>query len=187
MPRLLIGILIYLAGTGAWASNSALNGENLLQSTPAGYKLAASGRNGNVLFDEMIPDAEGVEQWTEMLTTQIFMGGINTDSPEAFYQRLKTAWKKACPAPSSELLKAGEENGYPMAVWMQGCAENPASGKPEYTWFKAIQGNDSFYLIQKAWRYQPSKQEVERWTRYLGTVAVCDTRLPAQDCKSLAR
>jgi hypothetical protein len=35
--------------------------------------------------------------------------------------------------------------------------KNRESGKPEITWFKAVQGNNSFYLVQKAFRFEPSK------------------------------
>lgn len=185
MPRMALAVLLlWFAATG-WAQEAQLQGENLLQATPDDYKLAASGRNGNVLFDEMIPDSEHIDRWTEMLTTQIFIGGINAEHPKTLYERIDAAWKKACPASQGELIDSGLENGYPFAIWMAGCPENPASGKPEYTWYKAIEGNDSFYLIQKSWRYQPSQTEIRRWTRYLGTVAVCDSRLASQSCAAL--
>lgn len=187
MLRFGTGAALIFYAAAASSGSSQLNGENLLQSTPPNYKIASSGRNGNVLTDEMIPNSEQIEQWSEMLTTQIYIGGLNVKGPEDFYRLLNSAWKKACPSASGELIQTGTENGYPFAFWMQGCAENPASGKPEYTWFKAIQGNDSFYLIQKAWRYAPTPQEIKRWTQYLGTIAVCDSRIPSQSCASLLR
>ena len=187
MSRLGIGVTLFLIVAWSWASPPQFKGENLLQSTPRDYKLAASGRNGNVLTDEMIPESEHIDRWTEMLTTQIYMGGIDVSQPESFYQRVDAAWRKACPSSSGELIKTGTENGYPFAFWMQACAENPGSGKPDYTWFKAIQGNDSFYLIQKSWRYAPSPEEIKRWTRYLGSIAVCDSRLPERSCAALLR
>lgn len=191
MPRtdagMALSVLLVLFTTGTWAQSPQLQGENLLQATPPNYKLATSGRNGNVLFDEMIPESEQIDRWTEMLTTQIFMGGINADHPEALYRRIDAAWHKACPAARGELIQSGKENGYRVAVWMAACPENPASGEPEYTWYKAIEGNDSFYLIQKSWRYRPTEKEIRRWTHYLGTVAVCDSRLPARSCAALTR
>lgn len=178
--------LLWVA-TCAWAGGTGLQGENLLQATPDGYKLATSGRNGNVLTDEMIPRSQNIDHWNEMLTTQIYMGGIGPRGPEAFYRRLSAAWERACPGAMGKLIKTGTENGYPMAVWMQACPENPDSGRPEYSWFKAIQGRDSFYLVQKAWRFAPDPQQVKRWTRYLGTIAVCDSRIADQSCAALTR
>ena len=42
----------------------------------------------------------------------------------------------------------------PPLVWYENCSLNTATGKPEFTWFKAIQGNDSFYLIQVTLKVQ---------------------------------
>ena len=56
------------------------------------------------------------------------------------------------------------------------CPTNKQTGKPEWTWFKAIQGNDSFYVVQKAFRFEPSQEQVVEWTKYLRRVSVCDSR-----------
>ncbi len=188
MFRSLTAVLVLvLTATCTWAEDRSLQGENLLQAMPEGYKLASSGRNGSVLTDEMIPKSQELEHWSEMLTTQIYMGGVNQNGPKSFYARFSAAWQRACPNAAGQLIRTGTENGYPFAFWMQSCPENPGSGKPEYTWFKAIEGNDSFYLIQKSWRYPPEPQEIKRWTRYMGTIAVCDSRIPAQGCAPLVR
>jgi hypothetical protein len=76
----------------------------------------------------------------------------------------------------------GPENGYPAAVWLLSCPRNRETGKPEITWFKAIQGNDSFYVVQKAFRFEPAKEQVAKWTQYLRGVAVCDSRLAERRC-----
>ena len=76
----------------------------------------------------------------------------------------------------------GDENGYPSMVWLQNCPLNKATGKPEITWFKAIQGNDSFYIVQVAFKAWPSKEQITQWMGYLKDVAVCDTRLPDRPC-----
>jgi hypothetical protein len=48
--------------------------------------------------------------------------------------------------------------------------------------FKAIQGNDSFYVAQVAFKAWPSKEQLTQWMRYLQDVTVCDTRLPDRAC-----
>ncbi len=42
--------------------------------------------------------------------------------------------------------------------------------------------NDSFYVAPKAFKFEPTKEQVDRWMRYLRTVAVCDTRLSERAC-----
>lgn len=70
----------------------------------------------------------------------------------------------------------GEENGYPFAFWVMRCPFNPASGQPEVTHFKSIKGNDGFYIIQKAFKFDPSKEQAETWVKYLHKIKVCDMR-----------
>ena len=48
-------------------------------------------------------------------------------------------------------------------MWALGCKRNPATGKPEMTWFKALAGIDSFYVVQKAFKFVPSKDQVAKW------------------------
>ena len=66
------------------------------------------------------------------------------------------------------------------------CPKNPGTGKPEITWFKAVQGNDSFYLVQKAFKFEPSKEQVTRWMGYLRKVSVCDSRIADRVCPKAA-
>jgi hypothetical protein len=90
----------------------------------------------------------------------------------------------ACPGSGTEPVAQGNENGYPSLVWLQNCPLNKATGKPEITWFKAIAGNDSFYVVQVAFKAWPSKELITQWMHYLKDVRVCDTRLPERPCAS---
>jgi hypothetical protein len=65
---------------------------------------------------------------------------------------------------------------------MMNCPRNAQTGKPEITWFKALQGNDSFYVVQKAFKFDPPKEQIVQWTLWLKGVALCDTRLPERAC-----
>jgi hypothetical protein len=91
-------------------------------------------------------------------------------------------WLKACPQGVHVPVVDTTENGYPVSLWQLSCPNNPQTGKPEWTWFKALRGNDSLYLVQKAFRFDPSKAQITTWIRYLKTVAVCDSRLPERAC-----
>lgn len=157
-------------------------GERLRQALPAGYKVAFSQRQERSAITEMIPRSESPGRWSEMLTTQAFPGGQADATPESFFRRITAYWKQLCPRSEARLLQRGEENGYPFALWQTACPLNKATGRPEYTWFKAVQGRDSFYLVQKAWRRRPTPDDVQHWTRYLQSVDVCDPRLAGGAC-----
>ncbi len=68
-------------------------------------------------------------------------------------------------------------NGYTTMTWRMSCPLNRQSGKPEITWFKAIAGHDSFYVVQKAFKFEPAAEKAAEWVAYLNKVSVCDTRL----------
>lgn len=162
------------------AFSAGLEDENLLQTLPDGYQIGFQDRKAGAQITEMVPKAETVENWTEMLTTQVFFG--LKVAPRQFKASMDEALQASCPGAESGEGVQDQENGYPILVWLQACPLNPATGKPEYTLHKAIQGNDSFYIVQKAFKYAPSEQEVTRWLKYLRGVNVCDTRLPASAC-----
>ena len=152
---------------------------------PTGYKVGFQQKQGNRLLVEMLPQAETVQNWTEMLTTQIFFG-LKTVTPEQFKASMSKGWLSACKDGSVAPIAEGEENGYVFSMWLQICPLNPASGKPEYTWLKAIKGSDSFCMVQKAFRFSSYDKQVVEWTQYFRTVTVCDSRLADRECPALS-
>lgn len=163
------------------ASWGALENENLLFSLPQNYKIGFQKKEGNMIMTELIPQKESINEWTEMVTAQIFLG-LKTLSLVEFRSRMQTLWEKSCQGAQFAPVTQGEENGYSFMIWIQTCPLNKATGKPENTWFKAIQGNDSFYVVQKAFKYNPTKEEVIDWMNYFKSVKVCDSRLPERAC-----
>jgi hypothetical protein len=162
-------------------AHAELKDENLLQSMPDGYKVGQMDKKEKVTFVEMVPKAQSVQTWTEMLTTTVYHGGIKLNLNQ-YYSAMSAMWKKSCKGSSGVFQSQGKENGYPFALWVLICPLNPASQKPEWTWFKAIEGNDSFYVIQKSWRMEPKQDDVVSWMKYLRKIEVCDTRLPERKC-----
>jgi hypothetical protein len=64
--------------------------------------------------------------------------------------------------------------------------EEPGYRQAGITWFKAVQGNDSFYVVQKAFKFEPSKEQITRWMDYLRKVSVCDSRIADRACPKTA-
>lgn len=164
----------------AWAqplpAAQPLKDENLLVTLPTGYNADFQTRQPHMLMTEMVPEGQSVKDWTEMLTTQVFFG-MRGLTPEQMRARMTERWLGSCKDARSAPVASGEENGYPFVLWLLTCPLNPASGKPEFTWVKAIRGNDSLYVVQKAFKFEPSKEPVTEWMQYLRRVVVCDTRL----------
>jgi hypothetical protein len=162
------------------AATADLVNENLLVEVPPGYKMDFKDRNFDRLINEMVPVDQTVDEWTEMVTVQIFYGLKTT--PEAFENKVADGWLKSCPGATTGLIVSGPENGYPAGVWILSCPRNPATGKPEITYTKVTAGNDSLYVVQKAFKFAPSRDQTVQWMKYLCSVAVCDTRLADRAC-----
>ena len=173
-------ILVVLVVALARTASAQLVNENLLVVVPPGYKLDYQNKKPNSLMNEMVPVGESVNDWTEMVTVQIFYNLKAT--PDQFEGTLAKGWLGTCPGARAEPVASGPEHGYLAGVWLLNCPKNPATGKPEMTWVKIVQGNDSLYVVQKAFKFAPSKDQVVQWMKYLRSVAVCDLRLPDRTC-----
>ena len=165
----------------AGGASAQLKDVNLLQGMPAGYKIGFQERQGPIILTEMVPESESVEEWTEMVSSQLFIG-LKSVSPETFRAESRKKWLEACKDGNFAEIASGEESGYPMALWMLSCPHSKAPGRPEITWFKAIRGQDAFYVVQKSFRFEPSNEQVQQSMRYLRQISVCDTRIPQRAC-----
>jgi hypothetical protein len=161
-------------------ARAQLVNENFLVPLPPGYKIDFRDKKKNMLMTEMVPVGETVSNWTEMVTVQIFYDFAAT--PDQFRERLQVLWAGSCPGAKFSTLSSEAQNGYPAILWVQKCFLNGATGKPEHTWFKAIKGKDASYLIQKAFKFEPSEAQIALWVGYLKGTSVCDSRVPERAC-----
>ena len=158
-----------------------LQNENLLVEIPTGFKIDYEAKQNNTVISEMVSEDESVNDWTTLVTVQIFLGMTGT-TPEQYQENMTQSWFNACADSEAYPVASGDEKGYAFAVWQLYCPINPSTQKVEYAYMKAIQGNDSFYLVQVAFRHEPTADEVTEWVRYLREVQVCDSRIPERAC-----
>ena len=163
-------------------AQAQLKDENLLVAMPAGFKVGYQGSANGILMQEWVPANETVQNWTEMVTVQVFLNRKDLD-PAQFLVTMEKQWVGACKGSTATPTVTSQANGYPSATTLLRCPLLAASGKPETTMLKAIKGNDSFYLVQRAVRSLPTPAQLERTKQYLDGVSVCDTRRPAHPCK----
>lgn len=155
--------------------------ERLLISAPAGYVVADQQQNGPQLITQLLPSDQSLDDWRDKLAIQVF-AQKPVKTPAAFRQALVAHWRDRCPGARFAPISDGHENGYAFAVWMLACNHGAATGGREFAWFKAIQGRDAFYLVQRLFAYAPARHTVSRWMRYLHAIRVCDSRVPERAC-----
>lgn len=173
--------LAALVGSAAVPTLAQLQGENLLVALPPGFKVGGQGSRNDMNMQEWIPQGETVENWSEMVTVQIFKR--RDLEPGPFLKDMQARWSRACKDSTATPITTGTVNGYAMSTIVLRCPLLESTGKPETTMFKAIKGNDSFYLVQRATRVATAPDQLQRTKQYLDGVTVCDTRRPAHPCK----
>jgi hypothetical protein len=158
-----------------------LSGENLLTGVPDRFVSAYDAAQDGHELHEFIPRGETVDDWSRMVTIEIVHGAHNIDLV-AFAQNVARGWENACPGSSVGGVGTGGANGYPYVLWRYVCPVNPATGKPETMWMKAISGADAAYVVQYAYRATLTDEREQPALAYLAGASVCDTRAPAHAC-----
>lgn len=161
-----------------------LKGETLLVGMPAGFTLGFQSSRNGVNLQEWVPAGETVENWSEMVTVQIFLSRRDLD-PVEMLRRIEEGWLGACKGSPPATAQSDKVNGYGAAMILLRCPLLARTGMPETTLFRAIRGNDSFYMVQRAVRAVPTPEEMEAMRRYLAAVSVCDARSAAHPCPTL--
>lgn len=189
-PSVVLALMI-LAGAGASqaadpapaapAAARAFKDENLIAAIPRGYKVGSSAAQGPVLIAEYVPTAETVDNWTSIITVQIYRN-LTTVTPDKFASDLADRVKGACPGAEARKLVDSVENGYAMSVWTMACPLNPQTHKPETLSIKVIRGQDALYSVQYAYRETLTPERQAPAMAFLGRVLVCDTRKPDRAC-----
>jgi len=158
-----------------------LEAENLLTGLPEGFEPGFQASEGVMDMTEFVPVGETVKEWTRLVTIQVFKGEGNAPI-QLFAESLQQGWNSACTDASSARLGEGDVNGYPYADWHFVCPLSPHTDKPEAMWLRAVSGNDAFYVVQYAFRAEPTPDREAEARAYLDRVSVCDTRLPERAC-----
>jgi hypothetical protein len=174
--------MLLIACTTVTSAQSLINAENLLFSPPKDFKVGYQSSHDTRQITEWIPASETVEDWTQMLTVQIFRGA--TVDGGRFLQEIGKRYMSDCPGTTAKGVFTGQANGYTVSMLLLKCPKNPATGKPETTAFRVIKGKDAVYSVQRAWRAVPTDQDLGAVMHSLAKVTVCDTRAPDHPCPS---
>lgn len=143
----------------------------MLSKTPLGYKVAFHIKNDVGSMLEMIPERETLETWSEMLTVHV-MRNVNGYTLDSFYAGMKGGWAQMCPCGATHILEHAHEEHGPTLLWSQTCPHNRETGQPENTWFKLAIPNGVLVLVQKAFKFEPSADDIAFWLDFLRTVRV---------------
>lgn len=180
----ILSTAILALGPAAQAGSAAVHDETVLAPVPKDFKVGFAADKGRLTMTEFVPQNETVDDWSRMITLQIFHGLSNAD-PDNFARGLKERWKTDCPGGDAQRLDAAADNRYAFSEWVYLCPLNPKTKKPENMWLKVISGKDALYSVQYAYRRDMGPDLMGPALDYLGKVKVCDTRLPDRPCPTI--
>ena len=163
------------------AVSAQMKDENFLVGMPDGFKVGFQNKTPTSRITELVPRHETVQDWSQMVTVQIYTGVPNL-TPSKMYESMVALWAQACSGYNGINISEGVENGYQTMTWLFVCPLLDTTGKPEATFFKVIQGQDAFYVAQRAFRYKPSNEETQAALRYMQSIKACDSRVSARPC-----
>src|SRR5262249_24490354 len=95
-------------------------GENLLVSPPAGFVVGFQDTRGGVTIQEWVPQGETVQNWSEMLTVQLFRNRPDLQ-PRALVDSIQRGWLGACKGSVPAPIVARAANGYEAASMTLRC------------------------------------------------------------------
>ncbi len=200
--RLAIALLL-LCGP-AWAQDkppqanpNPPQAEQVFAPTPPGFALTDSKVDDKQRVFEFLPQGQTAQSWTERIGIVVFFG-MKGRNPKQAAEALQSEWRASCPAFSSNAPEQRLEKNYPASILTMACSyPEPPQGRMhrEFVMAKIMQGADSLYLVQRAWRGGPEyaplpltdKATGDAWAKFFNQVEVCDTRLRGQPCAALGK
>jgi hypothetical protein len=157
-----------------------LVGENLLFAQVPGYVLGQQTKNDDGMMSQLFPSNQTADNWTEMMTVQTYT--IQWFVPFDYEATQVKGWLPNCPGLTTQELVNDYENGYSAVTWRLACANNPATGKPENAWFKAIQATNSFFVVGRTFRYVLTADQEAQLMQFMKSVEACDTSTAEHRC-----
>lgn len=182
-------------------SSTPLFGQVVLFSVPQGWKAAHQQERANSYILELIPEAQTLQGWSDMLTLQGYKGlAANANAtPSNFLMLVGARIKEACPEHFvAQTLGNRTIDGHEAHVAVLGCARMSAplagaqTGQGEIALYVALKGSQDLYLIHRGLRgdgFERGKPPIhaanaEAVLRSLMPIKLCERSEPQAQCWS---
>jgi hypothetical protein len=148
--------------------------ERLLYTAEPGFVVGFRAANANEAIEEWVPKGETVQNWTRMLTFQRFPGLVQRGrtGPELL-DFIAGRIASVCPGAKTTAIARSIVLGRETATLTTRCPRNPATGKPETTFYRAITASSDVHVAQVAFRSVPDAAAEKKARDYLASVVLC--------------
>lgn len=171
----------------------AVDGETLLLQAPPAWLRGRESIREKFRIVEFLPAGNDQESWYEKLTVESNSISPLPD-PIEFANQLGEDLKEQCKTSEHQNITTALENGYQTSVRLLVCQERKETGRNSVSLVKAILGTQYFYTITYTKRSEPlaterspiSNDEIAKWSLYMRSIKLCDSRAPEHPCPASA-
>lgn len=158
-----------------WTTTAmAVNKEHLNSAPLSDFHTVYESDHNDILMLESVPKGESAEDWTQMVTTQVFIGTTHEHFYEMYRNGSRKRFAEACDFHSERNIDDTVQNGYQTYLWQQSCFYADSKKKrPENTWFRLFKGKDATYVLQWAWHTKPTEKQLARMVDYMTKSELC--------------
>lgn len=126
-------------------------GEFFLTPVPITWTVAHSSRSRRVVHMAWVPDDQTAADWQDKVSLQLFPGATGITGRELLDQ-LATRYDADCKDLLATDTQVKEVRGRTVAFRFLGCTDYKDTGQGQIALFRTMQGEQSFYMMQRAWR-----------------------------------
>ena len=127
------------------------NGEFFMASIPDGWLALPRATKAQQTSAEWLPQGQTVENWTDMITVQVFPGWAEGDV-STFLEGLAEIYKQNCEVSGATPLLKDQVNGFLTGFRLINCTRDLTRNSGEVSLFRALIGKNAAYLIQRVFR-----------------------------------
>lgn len=170
MVRMTLASLAMLVGSAASAQPAD---ERVVIAPTPGFVVGYTAARDGQMIEERVPSGETVQDWTAMVTIQRFPQPADNVDAVAFLELLRANWQRACPnarAGAATTVRIAQREGSALRA---DCPLNPATGKPETMFARAVIGAAYLHVVQVAYRSAPTAKQADWSTALLGSIRLC--------------
>ncbi|MCZ4281134.1 hypothetical protein O4H49_10125 [Kiloniella laminariae] len=127
------------------------DGEVFFAALPEGWHALPRATEQQQTTAEWLPPGQHVENWTNMITVQVFPGWAGGDVDD-FLNELAEIYGQNCEASGATPPLKDQVNGFPTGFRLINCTRDLTRNTGEVALFRATVGRNALYLIQHVFR-----------------------------------
>jgi len=174
-PRLALSLVAVLMMAAAPADPPTAQTEMLGINVPDDFQIGYQARNAEIHMIEVVQPPETVDNWSKLITLQLFFDGTRHATAREFWARWLNGMHRAC-AGMTENSQTGTVDGRPAIKGSLSCPLNPQTGKLENLVAVLVQGEVNLMMVQVAFRHPIGPADRLLIDRVVNSLKVCDER-----------